>query len=149
MTTKFRLRIAVASLVSLWATTGYAQVAARNAWVRAAPPDTFVMAAYAELKNVTDRPITLTQVTSPQFVRVELHETILKAGKSLMRKMDKLTVAAGDHFRFLPNGPHIMLIDPKQAVPLGSSVKLDFHFDDGQTITATALVQEDVESTGK
>lgn len=147
MTIKFH--VAAASLALLWTTTAAAQVTASNAWVRAAPPDTFVLAAYAELNNKTDRAIALTQVTSPQFARAELHETTLKDGKSFMRKMNKLIIGAGDRFRFMPNGPHIMLIDPKQALPLGASVELDFHFDDGQLIAATAQIQEDAESTGK
>ena len=79
--------IIAASLLLLWTNASFAQVTASNAWVRAAAPDTFVLAAYAELNNATNHPIALTQVTSPQFARVELHETILKAGKSFMRKI--------------------------------------------------------------
>lgn len=147
MTIKFR--VVAASLVLLWTTVSHAQLTVTKAWVRAAPPDTFVLAAYAELSNKTDRTVTLTQVGSPQFARIELHETVLKDGKSFMRKMDKLAIAAGGKFSFVPNGPHIMLIDPKQVLPLGTAVELDFHFDDGTTIVIATPIQEDAESAGK
>jgi len=141
--------IAATLLALLSSTVSHAQITANKAWVRAAPPDTFVLAAYAELTNKTDQAIALTQIVSPQFVRIELHETVLKGDKSVMRKIDKLTIAPGGNFSFSPNGPHIMLIEPRQMLPPGTAVTLSFQFDNGSAVTVEAQVQEDAESTGK
>jgi copper(I)-binding protein len=40
------------------------------------PPGTSVTAAYLTLSNDSDQPIAIEKVTSPQFARVSIHETL-------------------------------------------------------------------------
>jgi len=70
-------------------------------------------AGYFTLRNHTDATIEITRVTSPQFGRVEIHETRTEDGVSRMRPVDALTVPPGGEVRLEPGGKHLMLMQPE------------------------------------
>lgn len=78
-------------------------------------------AGYLTLKNNTGTAIVVTQVQSPQFARVEIHETTIEDGISKMRALDSLTVPANGAARLERGGKHLMLM---QARDLKDSVTL-------------------------
>jgi copper(I)-binding protein len=78
-------------------------------------------AGYLTLKNNTGAAIVVTQVQSPQFARVEIHETTIEDGISKMRALDSLTVPANGAARLERGGKHLMLM---QARDLKDSVTL-------------------------
>lgn len=78
-------------------------------------------AGYLTLKNNTGTAIVVTQVRSPQFARVEIHETTIEDGISKMRALDSLTVPANGAARLERGGKHLMLM---QARDLKDSVTL-------------------------
>ena len=78
-------------------------------------------AGYLTLKNNTGTAIVVTQVQSPQFARVEIHETTIEDGISKMRALDSLTVPANGSARLERGGKHLMLL---QARDLKDSVTL-------------------------
>jgi len=80
-------------------------------------------AGYLTLKNNTGTAIVVTQVQSPQFARVEIHETTIEDGISKMRALDSLTVPANGSARLERGGKHLMLM---QARDLKDSVTLQF-----------------------
>ncbi len=89
-------------------------------------------AGYLRLANRSDRPIRITSVKSPQFARVEMHETVVSDGVARMRPIESLTVGPGETLRFEPGGRHLMLMQPDE--PLGD-VTLYFHADDAIVLT--------------
>lgn len=95
-------------------------------------PGTSMTAGYLQLANRSDRPIRITSVKSPQFARVEMHETIVSDGVARMRPIESLTVGPGETLRFEPGGRHLMLMQPDE--PLGD-VTLYFHADDAIVLT--------------
>ena len=78
-------------------------------------------AGYLTLRNNTGTAIVVTQVRSPQFARVEIHETTIEDGISKMRALDSLTVPANGSARLERGGKHLMLM---QARDLKDSVTL-------------------------
>ena len=78
-------------------------------------------AGYLTLNNNTGTAIVVTQVQSPQFARVEIHETTIEDGISKMRALDSLTVPANGSARLERGGKHLMLM---QARDLKDSVTL-------------------------
>jgi len=78
-------------------------------------------AGYLTLRNNTGTAIVVTQVQSPQFARVEIHETTIEDGISKMRALDSLTVPANGSARLERGGKHLMLM---QARDLKDSVTL-------------------------
>ena len=95
-------------------------------------------AGYMTLTNNTDEAMDITHVSSPQFGRAEIHETVLEDDVSRMRPVGVLTIPAGDSVRLEPGGKHLMLMQP-----IGSpkSVSLNLYSND----TLLLSVQADIE----
>ena len=55
-----------------------------NAWVRSAPPNAKVLAAYMHIMNKSDLPIALTSVSSSLFEKVHIHKTEMESGMMKM-----------------------------------------------------------------
>lgn len=84
---------------------------------------------------------TLVDVTSPDAVRTELHESSMDGGVMKMRRIEGgIKVAAGGSVHFAPGGKHVMLFDINPAVKAGGTMKLVFRYADAPEIEATAKV---------
>jgi copper(I)-binding protein len=132
--------------IALFTISGMAQAAqtmeVQHAWVREAPPNAAMLAAYLELYNHSNTSRTLLKVTSPKFGAVQLHRTEEHGGMSHMVAVDMVTVKAKDHVMFQPGGLHIMLMKPTGPLKSGDSVPLTLHFSDGTTLDINAPVQK-------
>ena len=76
-------------------------------------PGRGMSAAYLSLTNSTDADITITRVVSPEFARVEIHESSLEQGVSRMRQLPELVVPADSTITLAQGGKHLMLMRPK------------------------------------
>src|SRR5690242_1630014 len=106
-------------------------IRAGKVWVRPAPPGVTVLAGYLTLENLTDAPLQLTAVSSPDFDSVEMHQTVEKDGVASMQPVDAVTIPAHGKTEFLPGGYHLMLMQPKRDLGIGSMVTLRLSFSDG------------------
>ncbi len=102
-----------------------------NPWIREAPPNARVLAAYLTVRNNTDRPVTITAATSPAFGSAMMHDTIEENGMSRMVHIDRLEIPPHGEIRFAPGGRHIMLFDPEKRFKAGDKVPLVLHMDNG------------------
>jgi copper(I)-binding protein len=75
-------------------------------------PGMSMAAGYLTLSNNTTQQITITEVTSPQFDSVLMHESVLEDGMARMYELGDLTILAGQSVRFEPGGKHLMLMQP-------------------------------------
>lgn len=96
--------------------------------VIAAMPGQDAAVAYFTLHNHGNEAVALTVITSPQFARVELHESVLNNGIASMRSLASLTLEANSSTRLAPGGKHLMLFGPAQTMTPGQRVTLQFHF---------------------
>lgn len=80
-------------------------------------------AGFLVLTNNTNKAIRITQVTSPQFAAIEIHETTLENGVSRMRRLDVLEVPAHGSVTLARGGKHLMLMRPRD---LQDAVSLRF-----------------------
>ncbi len=103
--------------------------------VTAPVPGSGISAAYFSLRNPGDVPIRISQVSSPHFASVEIHETVLESGIARMRRVDELTLGAGERIAFSPGGLHLMLAD---LVGAPKSVTLEFYADGMLILAVTA-----------
>lgn len=117
------------------------QISISDAWVPDAPPVVKVRAGYFVLKNNSDKPVSLTRVSSQAFTRVEMHESIYKDGTARMLKKDSVIIPARSGIHFSSGGLHLMLIDAKEALPLGSKIPLEFEFSNAEKISVIAEVK--------
>jgi copper(I)-binding protein len=86
-------------------------------------PGRDMSAAFFVVTNNTDQSIRITEVTSPQFAGVEIHETTVTDGVARMRELDVLDIPAQGRVVLERGGKHLMLM---QAQDLGDSATLQF-----------------------
>ncbi len=119
------------------------EVQAGHVWIREAPPGTDVVGGYLILNNLTDKPLTLVKVTSPNFESVEIHQTVVKSGIESMLPVDKLVIPASQSVEFKPGGYHLMLMRPRKSLFSGDMVTLTLEFSDNSMLTVLAPVRRD------
>ncbi|MDX1499559.1 MAG: copper chaperone PCu(A)C [Woeseiaceae bacterium] len=75
-------------------------------------PGSAMSAAYFRLHNPGREPVVVTGVRSPDFMRVEMHETTVEDGISRMRPLEALRLEPGETVEFRRGGRHLMLAGP-------------------------------------
>ncbi|MBR85326.1 MAG: hypothetical protein CMM29_00805 [Rhodospirillaceae bacterium] len=112
-----------------------------DSWVRSAPPNVKMHAAYLTLYNHAATDVEIVGVESPQYERAEIHHSNVVDGVATMMKQDQIAIAPGGMLKMVPGGFHVMLIKPKQPVRDGDKIDLKFHFSDGTALTFDAEVR--------
>ncbi|HEV7491452.1 MAG TPA: copper chaperone PCu(A)C [Rhodanobacteraceae bacterium] len=105
-----------------------------DAWIRAAPPDSNVLAGYATLKNTGDAPIKVLTVQSDAFRQSSIHETVVDRGVSRMRELPRLDLDPGATIQMKPGGRHIMLSEPRHPIAAGDKVHMVWLLADGTRV---------------
>ena len=95
--------------------------------------------AYMKITNRGAAAITVHNVSSPQFERVEMHETTIADGVSRMRPIDGVEIAVGDTAIFEAGGKHLMLMNPGPDTIPGSPVTLEITHDSGLLIVSGTM----------
>lgn len=116
-------------------------IVVEEAWVREIPPGAKMTAAYAAIRNNADGAIRLVGASSPNFGRVELHESIVDEGVTKMRPVDGFKIDAGATLRLEAGGRHMMLQFARDLDTVGQSVPMSLAFRDADG----GLVSMDVE----
>ena len=96
--------------------------------------------AYLTISNRGSGPVSIQEIESPQFERVELHETVLDDGIASMRPLGASVIAPGNDFAFKPGGRHVMLLEPTTGIVPGNIVTLQVHFTTGEMLIVQAPV---------
>lgn len=136
-------RLAVGAMLLLTSLVALAasRIVVRDAWVREAPPGAAVLAAYFTLENPGPKEDKLVAVHCPDFDKVEIHATEIRAGVARMRALDVLPVPAQAQVRLAPGGYHLMLHRPRRALAAGMNLKLQLRFESGTQLTVVAPVR--------
>jgi len=118
-------------------------VNASHVWIRQAPPGISVLAGYFLLHDLTDKPLELESVTSPDFASVQMHRSFVKDGQEQMEPVPSVTLPAHGSVEFKPGDYHLMLMQPKRNLFAGDVVTLTLEFSDGSELTLMAPVRRD------
>jgi len=120
-----------------------------DAWIRAAPPGSHMLAGYATLKNTGDTRVSVLTVQSDEFREASIHETVVDRGVSKMREVSRLDIDPGATVELKPGGRHLMLSDPRQAIRVGEKIGMVFLLADGTRVqTYFDVVAPDASETG-
>lgn len=122
--------------------------AARDAWVRAAPPGSRAMAGYVELRNDGEQPLRLVGASSASFEAVEFHESYEEGGMMRMRAIGALEIPAGGTLSLQPGGLHLMLLRPIRPVSEGATVIVDLLTEEGDPLPAVFSVRKGPAESG-
>ena len=79
------------------------------------PPNASVMAAYFNVSNQDKQDRAIIEIVSPEFEKVEIHQTIINDGVAKMEQLNQIIIPANDTLKLEPGGIHLMLINPKQS----------------------------------
>ena len=112
-----------------------APLVASNVVVTPPRPGARMSAGYLTIHNNSQETIVLTSVTSPQYGRVEIHETIIENEIARMRPLDGLTILAGQSATLEPGGKHLMLMQPQES---SQPVTLKFYTGEQLMLTVSA-----------
>ncbi len=93
-------------------------------WLREAPPNAKMLAAYATIKNNSDKNLLITGAFAPDFGMAEIHKTVEIDGMLRMREQKQLALNAQSEVRMEPGGLHIMLMMPQQRFTQGDTVRI-------------------------
>ncbi len=104
-------------------------IQAHMTWVRAVPPVAKTTAAYMMLHNYSQQDDRLIAIESPVSEVVEMHATEVSDGIMKMTKIQDVVVPAKGHIMFEPAGNHIMLINLKQPLKVGSMIPVTLVFE--------------------
>jgi len=98
-------------------------------WARPTPGNLRVTAAYMSLQNSGGKADTLTAAKADIAERVELHESLVKDGKAIMRPMaDGIAIPAGGTVELKPKGLHIMVMGLEKPLAVGDSFPMTLTF---------------------
>lgn len=127
------MKSVIAIIAMLFSTQALAadQFTVRNPWVRAMPEVSKVTAGFFALHNAGDKPKYIVSVTSPQFGKVELHETKKEGDVMKMQQQESFLVPTKMHLVLKPGAKHLMMFDAKQPLKVGDKVTVVLMFKDG------------------
>lgn len=111
---------------------------ANDVVVKPPMPGMQMTAGYLTLRNNSAEEITIDRVTSPQFERVEMHETVIEDGVSRMKAIPEIVLGAGAAVEFRPGGKHLMLMRPGDDL---ATVTLAFQSGDAVLLTVSVAVE--------
>ena len=103
-------------------------------WIREAPPGAGVAAGYLRIHNAAAQPAMLIGADSPQFQRIEFHESTVRDGMSSMRRLERIEISAGEAVALEPGGRHLMLFGKPPLPRAGDNVSLTLRFADGTVL---------------
>lgn len=96
-------------------------------------------AGYLSITNNSDALVSITRVASPQYGKIELHESTLVDGVARMRPVESLEIAAGDTVTLERGGKHLMLMQPADSL---DNVTLNFYSGDALLVSIETRVGE-------
>jgi copper(I)-binding protein len=134
----------LALIVSAWSllATADATLQVEDAWVREAPPNAHMMAAYMTLKNTGSGDAVLTQVDSPAFDHVMLHKSEVVDGVARMIHQSEIVIPAKGAVELKPGSFHLMMPAPEKRLVEGDRVDFVLTFSNGDTSRVQADVRK-------
>ena len=124
----FSAALVAFSLVGVSAQAESVQI--RDGWVRSTVPGQKGSGAF--MKITAKESVQLTGVSSPVAGLAEVHEMKMEGDVMKMRAVPVLELPAGSTVELKPGGYHLMLMDLKQSLTVGSTVPVTLMFRDGK-----------------
>jgi len=114
----------------------------KNAWVRAAPSGSKIMAAYMIIDNQTSETITSSKIIANGFEKTEIHTSYVVDEISKMKKLNNLSIKGSESLVMEPGGLHLMLINPDGAPKRNSNVEILMFFENASTSKVVRIEAE-------
>ncbi|MBT6579362.1 MAG: copper chaperone PCu(A)C [Cellvibrionales bacterium] len=109
-----------------------------DAYFRLMPPGRSMTAAYMTLTNNSGETQVLTSLRSDSAGSVELHQHTHIDGMMKMRKVDQLSIAAGESVELVPGGYHLMLFGVQDGLGLDDTMVIELQLESGKSVIVNA-----------
>jgi copper(I)-binding protein len=113
----------------------------RDVWVRVSTPLRTSSSAYCRLENPTDAAVALVRITAAGAGGAQVHTMAEHDGRMSMRPLAEVTSPPHGTLALEPGGMHIMLTDIARPLSIGTTLPMQFTFDNGRTETVRAVVR--------
>ena len=118
-----------------------ADISVSEQYVSETIPGTTISSAYMTLANKSQKPITLTSVTSTVSRRIEMHEHIMSEEMMKMQQVDSIIINANDKVVLQPHGYHIMVFNLEEPLQADTEISMTLHFDNKENVIIEVPVQ--------
>lgn len=109
-------------------------------WLRLMPEGVGSTAGFMTIKNNTDAPIVLEDVSLDWANHAMMHESKVVDGMAKMEHLDELVI--DDELVFQPGAKHIMIMGVKEPLVEGQSYNIRLHFKDREPIEVAFKVRQ-------
>ncbi|MEL7024604.1 MAG: copper chaperone PCu(A)C [Pseudomonadota bacterium] len=115
-------------LIQLSACGQDSPISTDGAWIRLTPPG-MPSAGYMTINNHATVALSITEVRSAKFQRVEIHKTEMHDGVMQMRAVSAVDIPPGGSVTLSPGGTHLMLMKPVSPISELDVIPLAFYAD--------------------
>jgi copper(I)-binding protein len=123
------------------AASSVAGISVRDAWARPAPAGGS-SAAYMTVANVSGVDDALLSVSSSAGDAQVHQSTMGGSGMTGMQAVDRVVVPAGGSVELQPGGYHVMLMDLRGNLVVGSTIQLDLVFEHAGKVVVQAAIRQ-------
>ncbi len=109
--------------------TSYAELAIDDAWIRSGPPNSTIFAGYLKFTNTSSTEISIKELKSNAFEKIEMHSSFTEDGISSMKKLNALEIPANSTLNLKPGGYHLMLNSPNKMIKESDLIELMIYFE--------------------
>lgn len=121
-------------LLALAAQAQAADITVEHVKARASMPGTSNSAAFMNIYNNGDQPVSIISAESEVARAVELHTHKMHDGKMSMRRVPSIELPANSKVELKPGGLHVMLIGLHQPLEEGTQFDLSLLLSDGDRV---------------
>ena len=125
----------------------FAEVTAKDAWVRATVPAQKTTAAYVTIHSTEAARVV--EVKTAAAGRAEIHKSEMAGGVMKMEMMEELALPAGKSVELRPGGTHLMLMELPKPLTAGGKVPLTFVIEDRKGKRSNLEVNAEVRPLGR
>ncbi|MCH1529808.1 MAG: copper chaperone PCu(A)C [Gammaproteobacteria bacterium] len=109
--------------------TSYAELEIDDAWIRSGPPNSKTFAGYLKFTNKSSTEISIKELKSNAFEKIEMHSSFTEDGISSMKKLNALEIPANSTLNLKPGGYHLMLNSPNKMIKESDLIELMIYFE--------------------
>jgi len=128
--------------VSVMARASGTDVEFSGGWIKQLPPVVPMRAGYIQISNPANTAVSIVDLHSEAFEKVEMHETTMADGMMKMIKLDSIPLAPKSTVELKPGAKHLMLINPVLALRIGDNVSVQVTFSDLTTQVTHFVVKK-------
>lgn len=140
----YLLRISLVAAVSLILLSACTQpksdIEVVDPWLRLMPEGVSSTAGFMTIKNNTDSPIVLEDVSLDWANHAMMHESKVVDGMAKMEHLDELVI--DNELVFQPGAKHIMIMGVKEPLVEGQSYNIRLHFKDREPLEVAFKVRQ-------